>query len=109
MADGTISDLSITASSYERDYLPEYARLGSPYLWSNVASDSHPWIQVDLGFDHRVTGFQAIGSLQENIEQSWQMIVQFGKSELDLKVIRDEFGLEKVFTSHSKKMLSFKL
>ena len=65
MANGSIPDSSITASSYMKfslfDRLPEYARLGGSRYWASDGTDSNPWIQVDLGSNHTVTGLQTEG------------------------------------------------
>ena len=103
MANGAIPDSSIIASSYflHSDmgyYMPQYARLRSDYnMWSSSIGDLQPWIQVDLGFSHRVTGFQVKGN-QRDSAQYWveQMEVQFGYSESDLTYIKDGNDQRKV-------------
>ena len=97
MANGAIPDSSIIASSYFNysywDFLPQHARLGFNYTWASSESDSQPWIQVDLGFSHRVTRFQVKGYHQYWVEQ---MVVQVGYSESDLTYIKDDNGQRKV-------------
>ncbi|XP_022106177.1 uncharacterized protein LOC110987618 [Acanthaster planci] len=58
--DGTIPDERMTASSVLEDPLghssAHSARLNNQQAWSPMSTDTHPWIQVNLGSDTVVTG-----------------------------------------------------
>ncbi|XP_062603696.1 uncharacterized protein LOC134265494 [Saccostrea cucullata] len=63
MANGTISDSSITASESHVNYSPAGARINSQTGWyTNDKSVSHDWIQVDLGEKKYVTKIATQGA-----------------------------------------------
>ncbi|XP_062604161.1 uncharacterized protein LOC134265981 [Saccostrea cucullata] len=46
----TVTDDKLTVSSiFDKDYLPQYARLSHTFGWSPNEKESNPWIQVDFG------------------------------------------------------------
>ena len=100
MANGAILDSSITASSYqahgEFNREPHLARLGTGKYWGST--DSEPWIQVDLGDIHKVTGLQTEGHDGHDEYKYWvkQINVQVGMNEEDLLFIEDDQGQKKV-------------
>ena len=105
MASGDIPDSSINASSYQRhdkwDREPRYARLGGGRYWISVGDDvdSDPWIQVDLGSNHLVTGVQTEGN--DGGVDKWrywvaQIKVQVGFTEGNLIFIDDSQGQPEV-------------
>ena len=102
MASGAIPDSSITASSYHHDSdwdrLPKYARLYSYRIWASAGSDSQPWIQVDLGSGHRVTGLQTAGNNVTGTLAYWmeQIKVKVGMNEENLVFIESTEGQPKV-------------
>lgn len=103
MSSGDIPDSSITASSYhthvEYDREPKYARLGWNKFWaSGWSSDPDPWIQVDLGTCHNVTGLQTEGRHTSDEWHYWveQIKVQVGMAENELSFIGDGQGQAKV-------------
>ena len=102
MANGTIPESAITASSYVKhalgDRIPQNARLGSVGMWANEWHDSQPWIQVDLGTDHIVTGLQTEGDSKDNNWQYWveQIRIKVGYHDWDLKFIEDGNGFPQV-------------
>ena len=102
MANGTIPDSSITASTYQThkhwDREPHYARLGQDKFWGSIGNDSEPWIQVDLGSIHIVTGLQIEGDYHDETYQYWvkQIKVKMGMSEEDLTFIEDDQEMPEV-------------
>ena len=100
MANKGIPDSSLTASSYQEniyfDREPKYARLGGKRFWVSV--DPDPWIQVDLGSNHMVTGLQTEGNDQGGTNKYWveQIKVEVGVTEENLMFIEDASGQPKV-------------
>ena len=103
MSSNAIPDTSLTASSFNPasnwDREPKYARLGKVgRFWSNARDDSGPWIQVDLGNNHRVTKLQTEGILGTSRTSYWveQIKVQVGLVQDSLDFIEMDPGKPKV-------------
>ena len=102
MPSNAIPDSSLNASSYnpsnDWNREPKYARLGSIRFWSNARDDLEPWIQVDLGNNHRVTGLQTEGNLGTSRTSYWvkQIKVQVGLVHESLNFIETGPGEPKV-------------
>ena len=103
MSSNAIPDTSVTASSFitadSWDREPKYARLGKVgRFWSSASDDSEPWIQVDLGSNHRVTGMQTEGNLGTGPRSYWieQIKVQVGLVHGKLSFIEIDTGDPKV-------------
>ena len=101
MANGAIPDSAITASSYVThtlgDRIPQNARLGSVQFWTNEWGDWQPWVQVDLGGNHTVTGLLTEGHYGSSW-QYWvkQIRVEVGFQDWELKSIKDDNGFPQV-------------
>ena len=63
MGNGTITNASVTASSYYPQYPPWSARLraGTEKGWYALPNDLSPWIQVDLGKPRWLKGLATQG------------------------------------------------
>lgn len=102
MESGDIPDSGITASSYHHhvqyDREPQYARLGGDKFWLSARSDFdvNPWIQVDLGRKHMVTGLQTAGSSDDKYMWVEQIKVQVGVTEDNLMFVLSKNGQPKV-------------
>ena len=100
MADGTIANEQITASSYfhiepDRTFEPWRARLGNIRSWATETQDpSSPWIQVNFNDTVVVTGIQTQGddyTDQIGYHVNWieTFQVQYGYADTDLTFIMD--------------------
>ena len=95
MASGAIPDASITASSYDPSTIwnreAKYVRLGGHRYWASHSNDLNPWIQVELGRTHVVTGLQTEGMFHNDRHQYWveQVTVQVLSTKQELVFIED--------------------
>ena len=94
----TVRGAPLVFTSYllhnQYDRKPQYARLGGNQFWVSDVKDVNPWIQVDLGSNHTVTGLQTAG----NSKQLWaeQIKVEVGVTKGNLMFVVDNNGQPKV-------------
>ena len=95
MADGTVTNEQITASSQRRGFEPWRARLGNTRSWTPATQNpTSPWIQVDLNDKVVITGIQTQGGSFISSGQTYNiwvktLRVQYGDNDKDLYNIMD--------------------
>ena len=95
MADGTVTNEQITASSQRQGFEPWRARLGNTQSWTAATQDpTSPWIQVDLNDIVVVIGIQTQGGHFTSSGLSYYiwvdtLQVQYGNEDTDLTYIME--------------------